>query len=117
MGRLKTNRKINLNHTNVCEVRDFIIKLNKLNQRERVKYLKEISVRELAIIGEVILNIIHKNIPIEYNKFSLLKRVKKYLYLLTSKKNSNKIKRGVLSSIKGLHILSIIFPVVLDFLS
>ena len=117
MDKCNTIRKVGLNHAKVHIVRKFMKKLFSVNQRERQEYLKSISSAELRLIDEVLINILRGNISITYEKYSLLKRVKKYLYMLHSNKTSKRVKKQILTSIKGLHILSIVLPAVIEFLS
>lgn len=109
--------KIQLDNPRIDRVRKFIRKLLKLNQRERYDFMKTISNSELEIIEEISHNILKGNIPLNYRIYNILKRLKKQLYLLTSSKNSKKIKKKLLLSLKGLTILNTILPIALNFLA
>ena len=98
-------------------VRIIVNELTGLNQKQRFEYLKSISIRDIALIREILINVIKGNISVGYDRYILLKRVKKYIYKLVSKTTSTKLKKKILASIKGLQILSLVLPLVVDFLS
>jgi len=108
----KTITKIKINSLRIIELRKFIEKLLKLNQKERREYMKSISDRELKFIKEIAYNIVKGTIPLSHTTYNKLKRVKTQLYSLFSKKFSNIL----FFSLKGLRILNIILPIALNYL-
>ena len=117
MDTRKTIKKIELSDTRMNSVRGIVNELIRLNQKRRFEYLKSISNRDIALIREILINVINGNINVGYDRYILLKRVKKYIYKLVSKTTSIKLKKKILASIKGLQILSLVLPLVIEFLS
>ena len=117
MDTRKTIKKIELSDTRLDSVKRFVNELTGLNQKQRFEYLKTISNRDIALIREILINVINGNINVGYDRYILLKRVKKYIYKLVSKTTSIKLKKKILASIKGLQILSLVLPLVIEFLS
>lgn len=99
------------NHMN--KLKKFIKKISKLSHTERIHFLKNIDLLEVNYISEIILNILHGQIKIDFRSHTLLKRMKNYLRKLRSKTVSYKVKKQLLTSIKGLHLLNIIIPYLL----
>ena len=117
MGRQNRNEKIMLNGTHANKLIDFVSKLLKLTHTERLNYFKSITKEEVDLISEIVLNFLHCNIKHDRKSFSLLKRMKKYLYLLASKKTAKTIKKKIIQSVKGLAILNILLPLTIDLFS
>ena len=98
-------------------MKNLIRRLVELDQTKKIKYLKNISSREIEIIEEILVNVIKGNIPLNIKVFKLLKRVKKHMYYLISSKVSHGTKKLILSSLKGLQILNLVLPTLQRFLS
>ena len=113
----KNDRKIKLNSVYFKTVLKFLKYLQKLSNSGRKFYMKNIKNKEIKILSEVILNFLHCNIKHNINSVLHLKRVKKYIYLLASKKISYSKKKNILQSLKGLSILNIILPLAINTLA
>ena len=109
----KIDEKVRIDSLHVSKLKKFIKKLLKLSHKDRYEYIKSISNREIKFIEEIIYNILRGTIPLTYNTYNKLKRVKKQLYSMIEE-NSPK---EVLYSLKGLRILSVILPIVLSYLT
>ena len=84
MGKKKyVGETITLNDHRLDTVKNLIRRLVELDQTKKVKYLKNISSREIEIIEEILVNVIKDNIPHNIKVFKLLKRVKK-TYVLSN---------------------------------
>ena len=114
MGFRKKSNEVKLNCLRLKTVKNFAKKLFKLINSERLTYMKKISKKEVDIVSELILNFLHGNIRSDQKSIDLLRRIKKCLYLLVNRKSGIKIKRIILSSLKGINILNIILPLVLN---
>ena len=117
MGKSKQVKKIKLKSKHVKNLLGLLTKLSKLNHSERIVYIKSITKKEIKLISEVIYNLLHFNIKTDFKSLSILKRVKKYLYKLSSKRVSHLIKKKILQTLKGLNILNIVIPLALNTLS
>ena len=116
MGKTSSVKKIKIKE-HYARVKTFVKKLSLLDHTKRLKYLKKISSTELKILSEIIFNFLKQNIKISEKRFGLynqLKKLRPYLYQLIDKKNSEKLKRGILSSVKGLAIINFLFPILED---
>lgn len=113
MGRRKNCGKINVDSSHGLKILHFVKKLLKLTHTERADYLKTITDEEVKLISEIALNFINCNINYDTKSFDLLKRVKKFVYLLASKKTTITIKKTILKSLKGLSILNNLLPLVI----
>ena len=101
-----------VNDDRLCKLKSFIIKLNKISHSKRLTYLQTIKPDEIDLISEIVLNFLNDNIKIDIRSYTFLKRLKKTLYILTSKTKSYILKRKLLSTLKGLQILKILLPLV-----
>lgn len=116
MGGKKYVGKIKLGSAHVEKIVQFAKKLLKLSQTERLLYLENIKNNEIDLISEIVLNFLRCNIKSDSESKSILERVKKYLYILASKRKSISIKKKILKSLKGLNILNILLPLALKVL-
>ena len=87
-------------------------KLLRKNNKQRVDYLKLINPKEINLLSEITLNIVKGNVSIANRTKTLLTRVKKTLYKLASKSVETAIKKKLWLSLKGLHILSVLLPII-----
>ena len=117
MGGEKNVRKIKLNSSHALKLSRFVRKLLNLSHTERLEYFKTINREEVEFISEIALNFINCNIKHDTKSFSLLKRMKKYIYLLASKKTAISVKKDILKSLKGLNILNILLPLTINLFS
>lgn len=113
MGGRKNIGKIKIDSTHAVEILRFVRKLMKLSHTERLEYFKTISDKEVDLISEIALNFINCNIKYDTKSYNLLKRVKKFIYHLASKRTGKQIKRNILTSLKGLSILNNLLPLVI----
>lgn len=109
---MDSKEKIDKNRLKI--IHTFIENFQKLDNKDKSSYLKQISSEEIKYIEEVCYNFLHSNIKIENRKIVLLKRLKRFIYKFLSKTSSKQVKRKILSSIRGLFILNIIFPSAFD---
>ena len=93
MGGQKNGGKINVDSFHGFNILHFVRQLLKLTHTERGKYLKTITDKEVKLISEIALNLIKCNINYDTKSFDPLKRVKKFIYLLASKKTTITIKK------------------------
>ena len=117
MGQQKSFGKIKLSGAHANKLIDFVSKLLKLSHSERLNHFKNITQEEVDFISEIVLNFIQCNIKHDRKSFLLLKRMKKYLYLLACKKTAISIKKKIIHSLKGLNILNILLPLTIDLFS
>ena len=97
------------------ELKRFIKKILKFNQKERSDYMENISDYELKLIKEIVYNILRGTVPLDYETYINLKRVRLHLYSLSNKKVESSKK--LLQSLKGLRILNLILPIVLEYIT
>ena len=114
MGKRKYAGKIKLNSLHMRKIIDFAKKINKFSNLEKVDYFKLIKRNEIDLLSEIVLNFIKCNIKHDSSSFKLLYRVKRYVYMLASKKVSTAIKKKILQSVKGLNILNILLPLLIN---
>ena len=117
MVKRKHASKIRLNSEHVKKLISFIEKILQLSQTERAIYFKSIKSAEIDLVTEIILNFIECNVKHDNSSLQILKRVKNYMYMLASKKTSIALKKKILQSLKGLNILNIVLPLVLNALT
>ena len=98
----------------ICKV---VKKLQSMSHVERFHYFQKLPANECNIISEIVLNFLKGRIQPDYKSFSLLKRCRKQLKQLASKKIGLKTKRKILHSLHGLQIISIIITLVKTILS
>ena len=109
------NIKITKQNSHINELKRFIKKILKFNQKERSDYMKNISYNELNLIKEIVYNILRGTVPLDYETYLNLKRVRVYLYSLSNEKVESSKK--LLQSLKGLRILNLILPIVLEYIA
>ena len=114
MGKQESVKKIDVNDPHLKTVSSFIEKILKLKQPDRILYIDSISKKEIDIISEIIVNFLNSNIKLDTKSYNLLKRVKTEIYKLGGKKKSYKLKKEVLNTLKGLHIINLLFPLALN---
>ena len=114
MGKRGDVGKIKLNSERIRKIYFFAKKLLKYSHIEKVEYFKAIKREELDLITEIVLNFIKCNIKHDSNSLKLLRRVKTYMYTIASKKAGLSVKKKILQSLKGLNILNIILPLVIN---
>ena len=85
----------------------------KLEKRGLIDFTKE----EIDFVSEICLNFLKTNIKAGFTKISLLKKVRNEIRLLSRKKFGRGIKRKILKSLKGIHLLNILLPIALDNIS
>ena len=112
MGGRKITGKIKLDSSHAIKISRFVRKLLKLSHTERQEYFKSITSEEVDLISEIALNFINCNIKYDNKSYNLLKRVKKFIYHLASKRTSIHVKKTILQSLKGLSILNNLLPLV-----
>ena len=106
----------NVNHFEL--VKTFIKKILELKKnRDRLAYLKQIKNKEIDFISEIILNFIKKRIPVDYQNFSRLKKIEQFMKEFIKNKKAYKLKKKLILSLKGLYLLSVLFPLALKVLS
>ena len=109
-------KDLGLNHEKKKELHTLLMKLKNLSHSERKVYFVSIPKQELILISEIVLNFLNDRFHVPAFKFKLLKRIKNSIRKLADKKVSLKNKRIILSSIKGLQIINILLPIVLEIL-
>ena len=117
MDTSKAVRKTKLDSLHIKKLVTLLRQLEKLNQTERLNYMKSITKSEIKLISEIIHNLLNFNTKTDFKSLSILKRVKNYLYKLSSKRSSYLLKKKILKSLKGLNILNIIIPLALNTLT
>ena len=80
---------------------------------ELISYLKRVTLREIKFITEICINFLKGNISSAYALVDRLKNIKRVIYKLASPKTSIIEKRRIISSLKGVHILKQLAPVIL----
>ena len=117
MGSKKISGKLKVSSSHAIKIISLVRKILRKTQTERLKFFLKINENDLNLIVEIIINFLHGNIPYDITSLKLLKRVKKWIYILSSMKTSRSMKRNILSSLKGLQICKIIFPLLMKVLS
>ena len=105
---------IKVDDSHILKLVTFIKKILTLSNTERIKYFRSIIQTEIKLIIEIIRNFLDDNIQVDYKSYNLLKRLKNFLYKLVNKKISIKNKRKLLSTIKGIQTVAILFPLALN---
>ena len=95
----------------------FIKKILALKSSERLNYFKTITNTEIDFICEIITNFLHKKIPSDYRSYSLLEKIKDFLRKFIKTKKGYKLKKKLILTLKGLHMIAVLFPLALNFLS
>lgn len=101
----------------IKKIVSFLESLKHSKLKDRHIFISKLENREIDYISEICLNLLHLNIKPPHSKISLLNRLKTVIQALISKTKSYKIKKKLLSSIKGLQLLNIILPIALKTLS
>ena len=114
MGTRKYVGKIKLASVHMKKIIALAKKIQSFSSTEKVEYFKLVKSDEIDLITEIVLNFIKCNIKYDSNSFKLLERVKSYMYLIASKKVSKSIKKKILQSLKGVNILNILLPLVIN---
>ena len=94
----------------IINIKQFIEHVNKLDNTEKQIYLANLEPQEIKYVEEILNNFLQENIKIGYEKISLLGKLKNVIYDLISNSKSDRYKKKILSSIKGLYIITILFP-------
>ena len=113
MGRQIEIGKVKLDSHHIKKLQNFVNKLYRLENSERLIYMNSIKVDEIRLISELVYNFLNFNIIHDRKSLILLERVKNYMYMLASKKVSFCYKKKILSSLKGIHIINILLPLVI----
>ena len=88
MGRQIEIGKVKLDSHHIKKLQNFVNKLYRLENSERLIYMNSIKVGEIRLISELVYNFLNFNIIHDRKSLILLERVKKYMYMLASKKVS-----------------------------
>jgi len=83
---------------------------------EKIKYLKKLSNENVDLLSEIVLNFLKGKLRIDFQSYKLLHRVKNEVRILSSKIKKYPFKKKLLVSLKGLKILSVILPMVIQYL-
>ena len=110
----KGESTIEVEDSHILKLVSFIKKILCMSNTDRINYFHSIPETEIKLILEIITNFLNENIEVDYKSYSLLKRIKIFLYKLVDKKSSIKIKRRLLKSIKGLQLVAVLFPLALN---
>ena len=92
------------------DLKNFIFLISKLTSKEKVAYFKSLKHSQIKLIHEITVNLLNENVPIPYSALLLLKNIKQTIRLLASNKISDTRKRAILTSISGLHYITVITP-------
>ena len=77
-------------------------------------YFNDINVNEIKLIEEIFVNFLASNIDVDVESFRVLKRLKSFLYSFVKKNRSISLKRRFLKTLRGLALIKILFPFVLE---
>ena len=100
------------------QLKSFLTKIVTLRKpSDKLNYLKSVTNKEIDFICEVILNFLNKKIPTKYRDFSKLKKIKSFLHQFIRSKRGYKLKKKLILSVKGLYLLTILFPLALQVLT
>ena len=114
MGK-KTGLEKNFRKNHFKKLKNFIQKIDGLTHSDRLKYFKNIGTVEIQYLNEIIYNFLNKRIKVNQKHFELynhLKRLRSDLRKFVDKTISNKVKKQILISIKGLAIINFLLPIV-----
>ena len=92
-------------------------KIKGYSQPERRHFFSTLSRKDINLITEVVLNFLKNNITLSKKPLQLLEKIKESVRKLGSLKTSYKLKKTILTSIKGLQIISILLLPVIKLLS
>ena len=105
----RANKKISASRYE--KIRYFLEKIKKLDNNARLDFFKSIPEEEIDIICEIIINIINENLKIDVKTFMALRSFKDFLYKIIPRNKSYFAKRKLLATVKGLHMVSVLLPV------
>ena len=74
-----------INDVRLCKLKPFIIKFNGLSHSSQLAYLKNIKSDEIDLISKIVLNFLNNNIKTDIKSYTLLKRLRKTLYVFARK--------------------------------
>ena len=107
---MDSKEKFNLKKSYFNTLFKFSIFLSKLSLKQRIKYFSKIPKRELKLITEITVNLLQSNIPVPFEVFKLLGKVKDIIRMLADISISDKKKREVLTGLRGSQYISLILP-------
>ena len=90
---------------------ELVNKLFGKSNEERVTYLRSIKLKEINLLSEICLNVVKGNLQLPKRAKTVLARVKKTLYKLASRVIHSDAKKKLWKTLKGLHILNILLPI------
>ena len=92
-------------------------KLNKLLPSERLRYLQNISSKELESITELFANLLSEKLPISKLTILRLKPHAKLIRKLAKKITRSSTRKKLLKTARGTYILGLLIPAAINFLS
>ena len=91
---------------------NFFIKKNQIERRIFLK--KKITNSQIKLVVEIVLNFLKGRFCPNYRQLELLKRCKTFMHKLTLKSTSNKVKKTLINSLKGLHVINLLLPLLIS---
>ena len=86
----------------------------KKNQVERQQFLnKKITSRQIGFVVEIVINFLKGRFSPDHRTFQFLERCKAFMRELVSKSTSWQVKKKLLQTLKGLHVLNLIVPLLI----
>ena len=106
--RRRANKKITA--AKYEKIRSFLEKIKKMDNNAKLDFFKSIPEEEIDIICEILINIINENLKLDVKTFMALRSFKDYLYNIIPRNKSYFAKRKLLATVKGLHMVSVLLP-------
>ena len=106
--------KKNITKYHMNNLKSFVEKILKKTIAERKVYFNDINVDEIKLIEEIFVNFLASNIDVDVESYRVLKRLKSFLYTFVKKNRSISLKRRFLKTLRGLALIKILFPFVLE---
>lgn len=103
--------------TKINKILSFIHRYTRLNIERKLSFLTKLNKTHVNYISEICVNLLKFRLKPSKLELRLLNKIKTHIYDLSSKRVSLDRKRKILSSVPGLRILQIIFPLTVKTLS
>ena len=91
----------------------FLKKLNKIPPSKRKEYILQLSNNKVKYICEIVLNFLQSKVKVGFITLEKLRKFRSLLHDIVSKRKSIKVKKKLLTTLKGIFALKILLPYVL----
>ena len=96
------------------KLKKFVNFFIKKNQVQRQQFLnKKITPSQIDLAVEIVINFLKGRLSPDYRTLQFLNRCKAFMRELVSKSTSHKVKKKLLQTVKGLHVLNLVIPLLI----